>query len=236
MLDKIKEFIANNKVAQFILIFIVGAAIGAIFYPTKHLEETLTKKHQEEIVTLNEQHSKEVKTEREKYDALSGSYKSLKTESESKLTSLSTQIHTLQSKQKTSYYKIVRPDGTIEIKKFSETDTDESSKVVTQIQQEFKQKVDSIEQKWSVIHKERVVEMQKEFDAKEQAYKKTIDEMKYTKVEDINKKSFGIEAGVLIDRSYYGHVTYDVFGPVFLGGHAQFGLNNTLGLGLGLRL
>lgn len=230
------DFIKNNRLVQFLVVLLVGVAIGAIFYPTKRIEETLTKKHKEEISTLTEQHNKELKTEHDKYDALSGSYKSLKMETESKVVSLTTQIHTLQSKQKTSYYKVVRPDGTIEIKKFSETDTDESSKVISQIQQEFKQKVDSIEQKWSVIHKERVVEMQKEFDAKEQTYKKMIDELKYSKVEDINKKNLGIEAGILLDKSYYGHITYDLLGPVFLGGHAQFGTANTLGLGLGLRL
>lgn len=57
----------------------------------------------------------------------------------------------------------------------------------------------------------------------------------YNKTE-INKKSFGIEIGINSDKSYYGHVTYDVFSSLFVGGHVSIGNTNNLGFGVGLRL
>jgi hypothetical protein len=236
MLEKVKDVIANSKPLQGVLVLLLGVFLGAVFYPTKHIEETLTKKHQEEIAVIKEQHQKELTKEHESYVKVSDEFRSYHAESEKKISTLTTKVTNLESHQKTAYYKVVRPDGTIEIKRFSETDVSESTKVVTQIQEEFKQKVDSIENKWETIHKERVTQIQKQFDAKEQEYKKTIDEMKQTKVVDINKKSFGIEVGLLTNKDYYGHVTYDLFGPLFIGGHAQFGPEQAAGLGIGLRL
>ena len=234
-LESAKRYVSENKWLQFLLVGLAGVAIGALFYPTKRIEESLTKKHQEEIRLLNEKHEKSLEQSQELYLETAAKFKSYYDESEKKITSLTTQVTTLKSKQKTAYYKVVRPDGTIEIKKYSESEVDESTKVISQIQEEFKQKVESIEQKWSSIHKERIVEIEKEYSQREQAYKKEIQELKQTKVVEINQKKFGIEAGILFDRTPYGHVTYDLFGPVFVGAHAQFGNNNVGGLGLGLR-
>ena len=235
-MEKIKEFIKNSKPTQFILILLVGVAIGAIFYPTKHIEETLTQKHEAETKTLKEEHAKETAKLKETVDRITAESTQYRRDTETKITTLTSQVHELKNKQKTAYYKVVRPDGTVEIKKFTESEVNESTKVITQIQQEFKEKVEAIETKWETLHKERVAEIKKDFDSKEQTYKKEIDELKTTKVVDINKKSFGVEAGVLLDKSYYGHVTYDVFGPFFLGLHSQFGTTNTAGAGIGLRL
>lgn len=235
MLEKIKAFIEASKAAQLILVLLGGMAIGAIMYPTKHIEERLTKIHQEEIISLKEQHQKELDSEHEEYLSLAASYHQYHDESESKISSLTTQITTLKSHQKTAHYKLVKPDGTIEERDFTDTDIDESNTVVTSIQQEFKEKVDSIEKKWEKIHKDRVVQIQKEFSSKEEDYKKTIDELHKEKVVDINKKSFGIEGGILTNKDYYGHVTYDVFGPFFVGAQGQFGLSPAAGLGVGIR-
>lgn len=235
-MEKIKQFIENSKPTQFLLVLLVGVAIGAIFYPTKHIEESLETKHEAETKTLKEEHLKEVARIQESLNKVSAEASEYRKNTETKITQLTTQVHELQSKQKTAYYKVVRPDGTVEIKKFTESEVNESTKVITQIQQEFKEKVEQIESKWETIHKERVADLKKDYESKEQTYKKEIDELKQTKVVDINKKSFGVEAGVLLDKSYYGHVTYDVFGPLFLGLHSQFGTTNTAGAGIGLRL
>jgi hypothetical protein len=210
-------------------------AIGAIFYPTKRIEEKLKIRHEEETKSLKEQHSKEVEKIQDLYVETARSYREYHDESESKISTLKTEVRTLKSKQKTAYYKLIKPDGTIEIKKFSETEVDESTKVVTQIQEEFKRKIDSIEQKWTDIHKSRVSEIKKEFTLKEEQYKHRIDELEKSKVTEINKKSFGVEAGVLLNKNYYGHVTYDILGPIFLGIHGELGVSPTAGAGLGLR-
>jgi hypothetical protein len=209
--------------------------LGQFFTPTKHIEERERQKHELEIKTLNETHAKELSQVRDTLDKVTQQSNEYRKETEFKLTKLTTENITLKSKVKTAYYKVVRPDGTIEIKKFTESEVDESKQVVTAIQQEFKEKIASIEVKWETVHKERVAAITKEFNSKEESYKHQIDELERTKVVDINKKSFGAEAGVMTNLSYYGHVSYDVFGPIFLGLHAQFGNTTGAGAGLGLR-
>ena len=235
MLERIKHFFAKYAWARYALVLLAGIGIGALFYPTKHIEERERQRYEHELNVKNEEHLKAQEKTVEMYNSLSVEYRQLKSESENKITRLTSEVRDLKSKQKTAYYKVVRPDGTVEIQKFSETEVTESTKVITQIQEEFKQKVESIEQKWSDIHRERVTELSKEFKTKSEAYEKTIAELEKSKVVDINKKSFGLEGGLLTSGTYYGHATYDVFGPFFLGLHAQFGAATGGGGGIGIR-
>lgn len=218
-------------------VLLIGITIGVVFYPTKRIEEKMTQKHQEEISILKEAHSKEVKEINDKYVAVVQENKELHVEAERKITKLQEEVKTLQSKQKTATYRLVKPDGTIEERIFTESEVNESSKVVTQIQEEFKVKIDQIETKWSTIHQERVAKIQKDFDSKETDYKKTIDELTKSKVTSINEKRFGLEAGIMSNKNYYGHATMDVWGPTFVGVQGELGPNNDnkLGIGLGLR-
>lgn len=217
-------------------VLLIGITIGVIFYPSKRIEEKSTSKYEQEIATLKEVHSKELKEVNEKLSTVNIEKKELHEQTEKKISSLTTEIKNLQSKQKTSYYKIVKPDGTIEIKKFSESETTESSSVITQIQQEFKTKIDQIDTKYATIHKERVEKIQKDYQAKEQEYQKTIAELTKSKVTTTNEKRFGIEGGMMQDKSYYGHATADLWGPVFLGIHGEINKDDSkLGAGIGLR-
>lgn len=216
---------------------LIGITIGAVFYPTKKIEEKLTYKFQQEISSLKEVHAKEVQEVTEKYTSSLRENKELHIESERKISKLTSEVKNLQSKQKTAYYKLIKPDGTIEIKKFTESEVNESTKVVTQIQEEFKTKIDQIETRWSEIHKERVAKLQKDFDSKESGYQKTIEELTKSKTVSINEKRFGLEAGMMSNKNYYGHATADLWGPVFVGVHGEVGTNNDnkLGAGIGLR-
>ena len=235
MLDRIKQFISNSRLTQFLLVLLAGVAIGAIFYPTKHIEERERLKHEEELRKVNEQHSVELSSVTEMYTSLNASYQQYHSETEKKIFTLTQENTILKTKVKTAFYKIVRPDGTIEIKKFTESEVDESRQVITSIQEEFRQKIDSIETKWETIHKNRVENLSKEYKSKEEEYKRKITELEKSRVVDINKKSFGVEAGLLTSGNYYGHATYDVFGPFFLGLHGQFGAQSAAGGGLGIR-
>lgn len=235
MFNKIKTFVKENKAAQLTLALLLGMAIGAVFYPTKHIEERIDTKHQEEIATLKTQYEKSLLSQQEAYTKLSEESKEYHRVTELKISQLTSEVSTLKSRQKVTYYKLIKPDGTIEERSFTETDIDSSRTVITSIQQEFKEKIDSIEKKWEQIHLKRVSELKKEFAAKEESYKKTIDEFHSEKIVDINKKSFGIEGGGMVNGSYYGHVTYDVFGPFFIGAHGQFGTSNSAGAGIGIR-
>lgn len=221
------------------LILLIGITIGVLFYPTKRIEEKMTQKHQQEISILKEQHSKETQDIVEKYAASLKENKELRAESELKISKLTSEIKTLQSKQKTATYKLVKPDGTIEERTFTESEVNESSKVVTKIQEEFKTKIEQIETKYATIHAERVASLKRDFDSKESEYKKTIDELQKSKTVSVNEKRFGIEAGITNEKNYYGHATMDVWGPTFIGVHGQVGANgndaNNMGIGLGLR-
>jgi hypothetical protein len=231
-----KELLQRQDV-RYILTLLAGITVGALFYPTKHIETTVSQKYESEIASLKDVHQKELQEKDVEIKLISES-KQYKEESDLKISKLTTEVKTLQSKQKTQYYKIVRPDGTIEIKKFTESEVNESSVVVTQIQEEFKKKVDEIENKWSSIHTERVTKLQKDFDSKEQEYQKQITELKKTQVVDINKKSFSVEAGVLTNSNLYGHATMDLWGPFMVGLHGETsrsGTNSSIGAGVGLR-
>jgi hypothetical protein len=159
-MNKLKSAL-NRPVYKHIALFFVGAIVGTILYPTKTIEEKLSKKHQQEIVSLKEAHAKEYKKLEEVSIKTNQEYDRYKKETDIKLSKQTEEVKDLKKKQKTSYYKIVKPDGTIEIKKFSESETSESSRIIQEIKQEFKLKIDSIEEKWEKIHKSRVEDLYK---------------------------------------------------------------------------
>ena len=228
----------NNRIVQLVLVFILGASIGAIFYPTSHIETKLHSKYELEEKSMKETYEKEQSQLKETLDKTINTYKSYKSESSSKINSLTVQVHNLESKHKTSYYKLIKPDGTIEIRKATESDTKESDSVTTQIQQEFKTKIQSIEDKWEKIHKDRVQVIKKEFAQKEESYKHQIQELDKSKVVDVNKKVSSLEVGYNTDNQYYLDITHDLFGPIFMGIQIESDKqvsNKSIGAGLGLR-
>lgn len=217
---------------------LLGVTIGALFYPTKTIEEKVSQKYEEKIQSLKEQHESQFSKMELDYLEMIKTVVQKKEEVEKKVTKLQEEVKTLQSKQKTAYYKLIKPDGTIEIKKFTESEVNESTKVVTQIQEEFKTKIEQIETKWSQIHQTRVEELKKDFDSKESLYKQTIASLEKSKKVTINEKRFGLEAGFLSNNRYYGHATMDLWGPFFFGLHGELSRqynDGNLGAGLGIR-
>jgi hypothetical protein len=230
------NFIKSNEWARYVVVLLIGAAIGAVFYPTKQIEEKVSKKYEQDIATLNQQHQETISKMTSDFNSQSKSMSEQKVQSDLKITQLQTQITTLKSHQKTSHYKLIKPDGTIEERDYTDTDINQSSKTVTSIQQEFTQKIDSIEKKWEAIHLSKVQSLKTEFDSKETTYKKTISDLESSKSVSINPKHYGVEAGYLTGNSYYVHGDADIFGPVFVGIQGQTGNSNAIGVGLGLRL
>lgn len=239
MLEKAKNLVKESKLVQFALVAFLSAAAGAMLYPTKHIEETYKEHYEQELSKQKEEWNKKDIEVQENYLHQLQVLSQKKSEVESKLNVLIVENKELKSKQKTAYYKIVRPDGTIEIKRFTESEVNESTQIITQIQQEFKEKVEQIESKWEKVHKERVAKLQEQHSSKEKEYQKTIHDLEQTKVVDINKKSGGLEVGLLTNGNVYIHPTYDLFGPFFVGAHAQgsttTGSNFSGGAGLGIR-
>lgn len=228
----------SNEYIRLIGVLLIGITIGVVFYPTKRIEEKVSQKYEQEIAVLKEQHKKESLDEYFKYTASLKEELKRSEESERKVSKLTDEVKSLKTKSKTATYKLVKPDGTIEERTFSESEVDENSHVVTQIQEEFKTKIEQIETKYATIHSERVLAIKKEFDSKEQEYKQTISVLEKSRTISVNEKKFGLEAGIMNNKNYYGHATMDVWGPTFVGIQGELGPNdagNKLGIGLGLR-
>lgn len=229
------KVLLEKQSVRYVLCLLAGVSIGAIFYPTKTVEERVSKKYELEMSKMKEAYSTEKSSLREELTKLSGQYRSYKEQTDSKLVRNLEEIRDLKRKQKTSYYKIVRPDGTVEIKKFSETEVDESTKVVEKIQQEFKVKIADIENKWEQTHRRRVAELESSFKEREGSYQKRISELESTKTVTVNQKRFTLDVGALTTKNYYGHFTMDLWGPLVIGVHGQLGDSNAFGAGIGIR-
>ncbi len=231
-----KELLKNRSV-QLGLALLIGATIGALFYPTSRVEERVRKEYQEKV----EIERSEKETLRQKFTEQIDEMKEERTtrivETTKKVAKLTYQVRELQSKKKETYYKIVRPDGTIEIRKFKESEVNESTKVITSVREEFDQKVTEIESRWKRVHIKRVKDLKKDFDMKENIYKTIISKMESERITETNAKKYGLEAGYLSSKQYYFHGNIDVFGPVFIGIHTQtdFAAEYALGAGVGLR-
>jgi uncharacterized coiled-coil protein SlyX len=232
--DNIKRIIAGSKLLQFVLVFGAGLVIGALFYPTKHIETKTSQKYEQQITDLKTQQGQQVQTMQKQIDTVTQQNKKLTSQYQAKIASLTTQVQSLQSKKKTSYYKLVKPDGTVVIKSNTENDTDESDQVVTQVQQEYQQKITQLQTTMTQQHQQEISTLQKQWSDKEQQYQKTIASLQTSKVVDINQKNFGIDVGWLTDNTYFGDATYTLLGPIYVGIQVQAGSTNAFGGLIGL--
>lgn len=231
-----KKFL-SNRVVQFVLVLIVGVAIGALFYPTKRIEEKVEQKYEKLLKTERQEKETLRKSLSEEVDELKQEKTNLTIESSQKITKLQYQVRELESRKTENYYKIIKPDGTIEEKRYSESEVTETSTVVLQVREEFDKKVTEISERWQRVHRKRVEELKKDFEKKESEYEKTIASLKSEKKTEINPKTYGLEVGYSSDQTYYLHSNIDVFGPIFLGVHANSNFTNdsAIGAGVGIR-
>lgn len=235
-LSAIKQAVIDSPLLRYALVLIAGIAIGALFYPTKSIEEKLRVQYEQKISQINETNSKTVQNLQESLTKSESSKKQLEVTTSSKIAKLTTENSQLKSKKTETYYKIVHPDGTIEIRSTKASEVDQSNQIITSVKQEFDQKVKDLETKYATIHQQRVQQIQTDFSKKEEKYQETIASLEKDKTVKINAKSFGIEAGIMTNKDYYGHVSYDIFGPIFIGAHGQFGPTDTAGgVGVGIR-
>jgi len=235
-LNPVKQAFANSPVLRYVAVLVLGIAIGAVFYPTKRIEEKLRIQYEQQISQLKETNQKTVASLQQSLDKSESDSKNLQVTTTQKIAKLTTENSQLKSKKSENYSKIVHPDGTIEIRDIKDSEVDQNQQVVVSIKQEFDQKVKDIETRYAKIHEQRVQQIQQDFSQKEEKYQSTIASLQKDKTVTVNPKSFGIEAGVMTNKDYYGHVTYDIFGPVFLGAGAQFGPTDNAGsVGLGIR-
>ena len=223
---------------RYVIIGLIGIAIGAIFYPSKTIETEERHKFEQTITKLQAEKETTKTFYQDLYNKEVVENKQYQEESTKKIDSYKEENFKLKQKVSEKRYKIVRPDGTIEEKWFKDSETDVVSSAVTQIKSEFTLKVKSIETKWMKIHEERIKKIKKEHEASIVSLSSTRSETVKKKKVEINKRSFGASFGVMTDEKLFSSITYDVFGPMFLNLHLEadrsFG-DKEVGIGIGIR-
>jgi len=162
------DLLKTNKYAQFAATLLGGILLGVLFGHVSSVSTIDKQKHdyEQKISDIEQHHSKEVSDLKSSLTASQRALKSLKSETSIKIASLTKENEQLKIKTSRSTYKMVKPDGTIIEKEYDTSDTESNKQVVTEIKQEFDQKVQSIENKWKKVHEESVQSLKKEYDDK----------------------------------------------------------------------
>ena len=222
----------KNRYIQLTICLLVGIAAGNLL---KNSSITKIKSYYETRVEEIQTKSREdLVKKQEEIDKIEESSKEYKEETTRNLTSLRTENHTLKQKVKKRKFRLVKPDGTIIEREFEESETDQSSTIVTSIKEEFTRKVSSIEKKWKKIHIKRLIEVKKKY---EELLSKKKTEIKIVEKEVIvNPKSFRPEVGITTNKEVYLHTTYPLWGPIIIGGGGSLNkeYDGSLRMGLGL--
>lgn len=233
----LKKLLSNRYILS-ILIFLLGAGVGAIFYPSKSITREEQSRYERQIEKL-ENEKKQIQTEMQSnINTLTELNKIRIEEKNSKISSLTSENTQLRQKVKERIVKIITPDGTIREETVRESDTQVVSQIVTDIKQEFNEKVTSIENRWKKVHEQRVVEIKEDYEKQLSEKDKTIATLSKKETIEINKRNFGISLGYTTNGTLYSSVVYDIYGPFFLDIHAESSKefnDSNFGLGLGIR-
>jgi hypothetical protein len=237
MFNKFVEFVKSHPVAQFVLVFIAGVAIGALFYPTKRIEDRVHQQDQLIIDKLTTEKEEIRTTLTQQITSITQQKNEMQLSMTQQLMELRLEVKELQSKKKEVWYKIVKPDGTIEERRYSESEVNESSQVISSVQQEYEKKITELNTQWQKTVDSKLQEQQVQFDKINKENERKISELESSHTVTINEKKYGLEVGYLTSAQYYGHVNVDLFGPIFIGAHVNTNLTNStsVGAGLGIR-
>jgi hypothetical protein len=215
---------------------LVGITVGAIFYPSKEVSIEEKLKLQSEITKLKEEKRQIEKNYQNKISIKEEVAKQYKQQTDSKLYSLKQENTSLKQKIKERIIKIIKPDGTIVEETIRESQTEFVSRVITKIRAEFKEKIDSIENKWKLIHEKRLIKIRDNYVARLEEKDKKIKQYEMNKRVSINQRRFGFSLGYLGNNEYFSSVQYDMFGPMFLDLHLGGNTNNVrTGIGIGVK-
>jgi len=230
----------NKKLIGYIVgAFILGGFLGYSFFPTKSIEREFKEEYQSKLTEVRETHAKEIEKVTEEKSKQEKSHKEYEKTTSTKIDSLTTVNTQLRKKVKKRKFKLIKPDGTIVEKEWEESDTQQSTKIITKIRKEFDTKVKSIETRWKKVHTKHVKSLKKEYEEK---LKKIKEEKKTTEEKEtikINEKNLRPEIGITSNKDIYIHTSYQLWGPIIVGAGGSYDPfeDNELGdvrVGLGL--
>lgn len=208
--------LSKNKFFYPVVCLLVGMAIGAIFYPSKSITREEIRKYEAKIEKLEEQKRFIELDRKENWDFQERKFKRYQKETEQKISTLRTENTQLKQKVKERIVKIVTPDGTIREEIVRESDTQVVSQIVTDIKQEFTEKVASIENRWKTVHERRVVQIKDSYEKKLAEKQHIIDTYSKKETIKINERKFGVSLGYTTDDTIYSNISYSIFGPFFV--------------------
>lgn len=223
-MEKFKDLLKRREV-QLVLALLLGITVGAIFYPTKRVEERVkievSERYELNISELKQERERLVSNYEERLDTEEKRYVEYQEEVSERMISLTTENRELKQSMKKKKFKLVKPDGTIIEREYEESQSEEVTSVVTEVRLEFDRKVASIEDKWKKVHQKRVGDLEKEYEAKvEKVRSEQKEKIVYVdkeKIVEVNSKKLRPEIGVNTDKEVYLHTTYSLWGPVFIG-------------------
>ena len=226
--------ILQNRYLQLVLVLLLGITIGALFYPTKTIEERVEKetslKYDKKISEINAKHSQKEEELRLKAVSEENARKTFEKETSKKLTMLTTENRELRESSKKKRFKLVKPDGTIIEREYEETNSEEISSVVTEIREEFDEKIKSTEEKWKKVYKERLVKIKEKQDSivakLEEEHKIEIEKLKSEKTVRVNEKSFRLGLGYTSDKEFRIDGSYTLWGPFSIGSSVDLDPSN----------
>lgn len=232
----IKSWLGNRYV-QLVGALVAGALLSALFYPSSQTEERIKQKY-EQITKQKVQEQRDITTSVVKeYNSLSQTYRNLQDEYKSKVSQLTSTIQEMTSSRIEIFYKLTKPDGTIEERRYFEYRNTATAKMLTDLKTDYERKMQETQSETQKKHEAEVAQMKDSYSRQIASLTKKISILEKETTTTINPKKFGLEAGATLERRGYAHATYTFWGPMFLGTHYETdGTKSSFGMGLGINL
>lgn len=226
--------IIKNRYVQMVLALLLGITIGALFYPTKTIEERVeqetSSQYEKKISELNSNFEKKEQQLLEKVQSEESSRKKLERTTSEKIQKLTTENRQLKESSKRQKFKLVKPDGTIIEREYEENNREEVTEIVTEVRQEFSEKIKETEDKWKKAYTERIKKVQQENrnlitklkDKHQIEINKLVSDKKVT----INEKNLSVRVGYTSDQEMRIGSSYKLWGPFSVGADIDAKPNN----------
>jgi uncharacterized membrane-anchored protein YhcB (DUF1043 family) len=229
--------ILNNKYIQVALALISGITLGAIFYPTKQIEERIEKQisseYQGKISTLESKHQSRESEFQAKLEVKEKLHKEYSIEIQQKVDTLLTENKKLSESSKRQFFKLIKPDGTILEKNYEETNREEISSVVTEIREEFNEKIKSTEDKWKTTYRDHLMKAKEQYDNSVASLKEErrieIEKIRSERIIKSNERKLRVETGYTSDHDIRVGSSYKVWGPISIGTEVDINRDNIRG-------
>ena len=228
----------KSEIGKIGIALVIGVAIGAIFYPSKEIEES--ERHRDEQRIEKEiNYSRKIQSEKEeRVREVQGSYFKMEEELNAKIQKQTTEISHLKVRVSERTFKLIKPDGTIEERTFRDSELSKDTTIVTTIQQEYTRKIKQTEDRYKKVYTEKLEKVKEAVIEKFKEKDLIIATLEKKRSIKINPGKTRIGVGVTNEQDYYGIVERDIFGPIFIHGLFEVNTENKDqkgGIGIGIK-